>query len=205
MSFISLVTQQAIDFTAPTVMPDGEIDDNFNLKSYGKGKYIVLFFYPFDFTFVCPTEIIAFNNKITEFAQRRAELIGISVDSKFSHYNWRCLPISEGGIGKVNYPLVSDITKSISKSYGVLHDGICALRGTIIIDKNFTVRHISINDLPIGRNVDEYLRIIDAIEHHNQYGEVCPAGWKQGDPAMEATKEGVEHYLNSHLDNLSSE
>lgn len=199
---MNLVTKSAIDFTAPAVLSDGKIVDDFCLSKHVKNKYAVLFFYPLDFTFVCPTELISLHNKISEFAKRDIEVIGISVDSKFSHYHWRKTPINEGGIGEISYPLVSDIKKSISRDYGILYDDSVALRATFIIDNKFIVRHQSINDLPLGRNIDEFTRIVDAIKHNQEHGEVCPAGWKKGKPAMQASDEGVADYLNSHSEEL---
>ncbi|NUY39635.1 redoxin domain-containing protein [Wolbachia endosymbiont of Litomosoides brasiliensis] len=199
---MNLVTKSAIDFTAPAVLPDGEIVDNFCLSEHIKGKYAVLLFYPLDFTFVCPTELISLNNRISEFAKRDIEVMGISVDSKFSHYQWRKTSVSDGGIGEISYTLVSDIKKSISRNYGVLYDDSVALRATFVIDDKFIVRHQSTNDLPLGRNIDEFIRIVDAIKHNEEYGEVCPAGWKKGKPAMQASDEGVADYLNSYSEEL---
>lgn len=199
---MNLVTHSAIDFTASAVLSDGSFEDNFCLSERVKGKFAVLFFYPLDFTFVCPTELISLNNKISEFTKRGVEVIGISVDSKFSHLQWKKTPPNEGGIGEISYPLVSDIKKSISKDYGVLYDDSIALRATFIIDDKFIVRHQTINDLPFGRNVDEIVRIIDAIKYNKEHGEVCPAGWKQGKPGMQASDEGVADYLNSHSEEL---
>lgn len=199
---MNLVTKSAIDFIAPTVLSDGKIVDDFCLSKHVKDKYAVLFFYPLDFTFVCPTELISLNNKISEFAKRDVEVIGISVDSKFSHDHWRKTPINEGGIGEISYPLVSDIKKSISRDYGILYDDSIALRATFIIDDKFVVRHQSINDLPLGRSIEELIRIIDAIKHNKEHGEVCPAGWRKGKPAMQASDEGVADYLNSHSEEL---
>ncbi|WP_253299866.1 peroxiredoxin [Wolbachia endosymbiont of Chironomus riparius] len=199
---MNLITKSAIDFTAPAVLANGEIIDDFCLSEHIKGKYAILFFYPLDFTFVCPTEIISFHNKVNDFSKRDTEVIGISVDSKFSHHHWRKIPVSEGGIGEVSYPLVSDIRKSISKDYGVLYDDTVAFRATFIIDDKFIVRHQSINDLALGRNVDEFIRIIDAIKHNEEHGEVCPAGWKKGKQAMQATHEGVADYLASNNEAL---
>lgn len=199
---MNLVTKSALDFIAPAVMADGRMVDDFCFSDYVKGKYAVLFFYPLDFTFVCPTELIALNNKISEFTHREVEVIGVSVDSKFSHYHWQQTEISDGGIGSINYPLVSDIKKSISRDYGVLYDDAVALRATFIIDDKFIVRHQSINDLPLGRNIDEIIRIIDAIKHHAEYGEVCPANWEEGKAAMQASNEGVCDYLTSHSEEL---
>lgn len=200
--FMNLVTKSAIDFTAPAVLPNGDIIDDFRLSKYIEDKYAVLFFYPLDFTFVCPTEIISFSNKINDFSKRGVEVIGISIDSKFSHHHWRKTQVNDGGIGDISYPLVSDIKKSISRDYGVLHDESIALRATFVIDDKFIVRHQSINDLPLGRNIDEFVRIVDAIKHHKTYGEVCPAGWRKGKQAMQASDEGVADYLNSHSEGL---
>ncbi|MDN5247721.1 MAG: peroxiredoxin [Wolbachia endosymbiont of Tyrophagus putrescentiae] len=199
---MNLVTKSAIDFTAPAVLSNGEIVDNFCLSEFIKNKYAVLFFYPLDFTFVCPTELISFSNKVNDFSKRNVEVVGVSVDSKFSHHHWRRIPVSEGGIGEISYPLVSDITKSISRNYGVLHSDSIALRATFIIDSKFIVRHQSINDLPLGRNIDEFIRIVDAIKHNEEYGEVCPAGWKKGKQAMQASDEGVVDYLTSYSEEL---
>lgn len=199
---MSLVTKSAIDFTASAVLSNGKIVDNFCLSEYIKNKYAVLFFYPLDFTFVCPTELISFSNKIEGFSKRGVEVIGISVDSKFSHCKWRETSVGDGGIGEISYPLVSDIKKTISRDYGVLHDDSIALRATFVIDNKFVVRHQSINDLPLGRNIDEFVRIVDAIKHYEEHGEVCPAGWAKGKPAMQASNEGVADYLNSHSEEL---
>lgn len=197
-----LVTKEAPDFTATTVMPDGSIDESFNLTDYIKGKIGVLFFYPLDFTFVCPTEIIAFHNRVEDFEKRGAKLIGISVDSQFSHAAWRNTPINQGGIGPVHFPLVSDITKDIASDYDVLINNAVALRGTFIIDKEGIIRHQTVNDLPLGRNVDETLRIIDAIQFHEKNGEVCPAGWQQGEDGFVASGDGVAKYLDKNSDKL---
>ncbi|QCB61355.1 peroxiredoxin [Wolbachia endosymbiont of Brugia malayi] len=199
---MNLVTKSAINFTAPAVLPNGEIVDDFCLSEHIKGKYAILLFYPLDFTFVCPTELISLNNRISEFAKRDVEVIGISVDSKFSHYQWRKTSVSNGGIGEISYTLVSDIKKSISRDYGVLYDDSIALRATFVIDDKFIVRHQSINDMPLGRNMDEFIRIVDAIKHNEEHGEVCPAGWKKGKPAMQASDEGVTDYLNSYSEEL---
>ncbi|MEY2392995.1 peroxiredoxin [Wolbachia endosymbiont of Tettigetta isshikii] len=199
---MNLITKSAIDFNAPAVLSDGKIVDSFCLSEYVKDKYAVLFFYPLDFTFVCPTELISFSNKIEDFSKRGVEVIGVSVDSKFSHHRWRETPVNCGGIGEISYTLVSDIKKSISRDYGVLYDDSVAFRATFIIDDQFVVRHQSINDLPLGRNIDEFIRIVDAIKHNKEHGEVCPAGWKKGKPAMQASDEGVADYLNSYSEQL---
>jgi peroxiredoxin (alkyl hydroperoxide reductase subunit C) len=171
---MNLITKSAIDFTAPAVLSDGKIVDSFCLSEHVKDKYAVLFFYPLDFIFVCPT----FSNKIEDFSKRSVEVIGVSVDSKFSHHRWRETPVNDGGIGEISYTLVSDIKKSISRDYGVLYDDSIALRATFVIDDQFVIRHPSINDLPLGPNIDEFIRIVGAIKHNKEHGEVCPAGWQ---------------------------
>ncbi|MDB1135696.1 peroxiredoxin [Candidatus Anaplasma sp. TIGMIC] len=200
---MNLVTKPAIDFTARAVMSDGKVCD-LTLSKHVAGKYAVLFFYPRDFTFVCPTELLSLHSRIPQFSEQNAEVIGISTDSEFAHTHWRNTALEKGGIGMVSFPLVADDSHHISDSYGVLHSNKIALRCTVIIDEHFIVRHQSINDLPIGRSVDEILRTIDALEHHKLHGEVCPAGWSKGKVAIEATQQGVEHYLQSHADSLGS-
>jgi peroxiredoxin (alkyl hydroperoxide reductase subunit C) len=190
-----LIGKTAPDFCASAV-EGNKIIDNFHLSDY-KGKYIVLFFYPMDFTFVCPTEIHAFNDRLNEFKNRGAEVIAASVDSHFSHYAWLSTPKSQGGIQGVNYPLVSDLKKEISRSYDVLFEDLgVAYRGLFIIDKNFVVRHQLINDLPLGRSVDEVLRTIDAIQLVDERGEVCPANWHKGEKTMVPSNEGVRNFFN---------
>lgn len=191
-----LVTKEAPDFTATAVMPDNSFKE-IELKDY-RGKYVVLFFYPLDFTFVCPTEIIEFNRKLEDFKSRNVEVIGVSIDSEFSHLAWKNTDINDGGIGNVQYPLVADIKKSISKEYDVLFDDSIALRGLFLIDKEGIVRHQVVNDLPLGRNIDEAVRIVDALQHNEKYGEVCPAGWNKGDDAMTPSGDGVADYLSKH-------
>lgn len=189
------VTQPAPDFAAQTVMPDGSVKE-VKLSDY-KGKYVVLFFYPLDFTFVCPTEIIAFSDAVKDFKDRGVEVLGVSVDSHFSHIAWRDVPRSKGGIGAVDYPLVSDLDKSISKNYGVLIDAPnVALRGLFLIDKEGVVRHSTINDLPLGRSTDEALRLVDALQYFEKNGEVCPANWKPGAKGMKPSAEGLEAYAS---------
>lgn len=195
-----LVTKEAPDFKATAVMPDNSFKD-ISLSDY-KGKYVVLFFYPLDFTFVCPSEIIAFDHRLQEFKSRNVEVIGVSIDSHFTHLAWKNTPVNEGGIGNVQYPLVADLKKSISSDYDVLlPDGI-ALRGSFLIDKEGVVRHQVINDLPLGRNIDEMLRLVDALQFTEQHGEVCPAGWNKGDKAMTPTGDGVASYLADNADKL---
>ena len=196
------VGKVAPDFTAKAVMPDNSFENEFNLKHYGAGSKIVLFFYPLDFTFVCPSEIIAFHNRLGEFAARNTKVVGVSVDSHFSLLAWKNSPFNKGGIENIQYTLVSDLTKSISTAYNVLNSDGVALRGTFFIDEQFVLRHMLINDLPLGRSVEEMLRLIDAWDHHLQYGEVCPAGWNKGQEGMSATADGVADYLNSNADRL---
>jgi peroxiredoxin 2/4 len=196
MCLTTLVTQQAPDFTAEAVMPDNSFG-SITLSAL-KGKYVVLFFYPLDFTFVCPSEILAFNKKVAEFKTRNCELIGVSVDSKFTHLAWKNTAIENGGIGNIQYPLVQDLNKEIAKAYGILFNGAVALRGLFLIDPTGKVRPSVINDLPLGRNVDEALRMVDAVQFSDTHGEVCPANWKQGEDAMKPTAEGVASYLAKH-------
>lgn len=197
-----LVTNKAPDFTATVVLGDNQIVDNFNLYANFGEKGTVLFFYPLDFTFVCPSEIIAFDKRLEEFKSRGINVIGVSIDSQFSHFAWKNTPVNQGGIGQVRFPLVADITKQISKDYDVLFKEGVALRGSFLIDKDGTVRHAVINDLPLGRNIDEMLRMIDTMLFTNEYGEVCPAGWQKGDKGMTASTEGVADYLAHNSDKL---
>jgi len=197
-----LVTNPAPDFTATAVLADGSIVEDFKLsENYGE-KGTVVFFYPLDFTFVCPSEIIAFSHRYNEFQERGVNVIGISVDSQFSHFAWRETPVEKGGIGRINFPLVADLTKNIARDYDVLLNDAVALRGSFLIDDKGIVRHAVINDLPLGRNVDEMLRMIDAQQFTDEFGEVCPAGWQKGDEAMKADAEGVAEYLAKHADEL---
>ncbi|MCX6835688.1 MAG: peroxiredoxin [candidate division Zixibacteria bacterium] len=191
-----LVTKPAPDFKAQAVMPDNSFAE-VKLSDY-RGKHVILFFYPLDFTFVCPSEIIAFNKALPEFHKRDAEVIGVSVDSHFTHLAWKNTPPSQGGIGRIDYPLVADLSKTISRDYGVLVNDSVALRGLFLIDKEGIIRHAVINDLALGRNVDEALRMVDALQFTEKYGEVCPANWRQGDEAMKATADGVASYLAKH-------
>lgn len=192
------VTQKAPDFTAQAVYPDGTFKE-VNLYSFFKEKkYVCLLFYPLDFTFVCPTEILAYNNAMKEFENRNVQLIGISVDSQYTHQAWRNTPKDKGGIGQINFPLVSDITKSISKSYDTLINNAVSLRGLFLIDREGIIRHMTINDLPLGRNVDETLRIIDALQFIENAGEVCPANWKRGDKGMKTTLDAVAAHLSKY-------
>jgi peroxiredoxin (alkyl hydroperoxide reductase subunit C) len=196
------VGKQAADFTSSAVMPDNEIEFGFSLREYLDGSKGVLFFYPLDFTFVCPSEIISFHNKLGEFAARDTKVVAVSVDSHFSHLAWKNTPHNKGGIGDVQFPIVSDLKKEISTMYGVLNDGGISMRGTFVIDENFILRNMLINDLPLGRDVDETMRIIDAIDFHRENGDVCPAGWHKGKAAMTPSKEGVADYLASNAESL---
>jgi peroxiredoxin (alkyl hydroperoxide reductase subunit C) len=197
-----LVTKEAPDFTATAVMPNNSINDSFNLYENLGENGAVLFFYPLDFTFVCPTEIITFNKKLDEFKKRGVNVIGVSIDSQFSHLAWKNTEINNGGIGQVQYPLVADLDKSISKAYDVLFNESVALRASFLIDSDRKIRHAVINDLPLGRNIDEMLRMVDAVNFTNKHGEVCPAGWQDGEEAMKPDTEGVAEYLSKHADEL---
>jgi peroxiredoxin (alkyl hydroperoxide reductase subunit C) len=183
-------------------MPNNEINDKFNLHAYLKGKIGVLFFYPLDFTFVCPSEIIAFDNRLQEFKDRGAEVIAVSVDSKFSHIAWKNTEINKGGIGQVQFPIVSDLKKSISRDYDVLLNEEVALRGTFLIDQEGVVRHQVVNDLPLGRNIDEAIRMVDSLIFFQTHGEVCPAGWNKGKEGMKADAKGVADYLAGNAKDL---
>ena len=213
-----LVTKQAPDFNTMAVMPDNSIAE-VNLSDY-QGKKVVLFFYPLDFTFVCPTELLAFNKRLGEFESRNTQVIGCSVDSRWSHLAWKNTDVNNGGIGNIQYPLLQDLDKSIARNYDVLVGttdayietedsaetstvgGGVALRGSFLIDEDGVVRHAVLNDLPLGRNIDEMLRMIDALSHHQEHGEVCPAGWKSGDSAMAESPEGVSSYLTENSETL---
>lgn len=192
-----LVGKHFPDFKATAVMGDNSINEDFRLSGY-HGQYITLFFYPLDFTFVCPSEILAFDHRLEQFKEKNCEVIGVSVDSPYTHLAWKNTPVDKGGIGMIRYPLVSDITKSISRAYDVLIADSMALRGTFIIDKDGIVQHEVINNLPLGRNVEEALRILDAIQFHEKFGEVCPVNWEKGSAGMKPTPEGVAEYLAVH-------
>lgn len=208
---MSLIGKKAPLFSAPAVV-NGQIVENFTLEQFIGKQDVILFFYPLDFTFVCPTEIIAFQDKLEEFTKRNTAVIGVSVDSEFSHLAWVNLPRNKGGIEGVTYPLVADMAKTIATNYGVLAGDYTyndegemifegtpvAYRGTFLIDKEGTVRHCVINDLPLGRSIDEAIRIVDALQFNEKYGEVCPANWSQGKEGMSATQDGVADYLSKH-------
>lgn len=197
-----LVTNKAPDFTATAVMGNNEIKGDFNLYENFGPKGTVLFFYPLDFTFVCPSEIIAFDHRLDEFTSRGVNVIGVSVDSQFSHFAWKNTAVKEGGIGQVRFPLVADLSKQIAKDYDVLVNNAVALRGSFLIDADGTVRHAVINDLPLGRNIDEMIRMVDTMLFVNEHGEVCPAGWQKGDEGMKASTAGVAEYLAKHSEEL---
>lgn len=181
--------------TTPAVMADGSIKDDFSVAEYAKGKMTVVFFYPLDFTFVCPTEIVAFDKAVEEFEKRGVKVVGASVDSQFSHAAWRRTPLSEGGIGPVGFPLLSDLERKLSSELGILAPGGVTYRASYLIDEEGNVRHMVINDLPLGRSVSEMLRMVDALQFHEKHGEVCPANWKEGEEGMSATKESTGAYL----------
>ena len=213
-----LVTKSAPEFKTQAVMPDNSIQE-VSLSDYN-GKKVVLFFYPLDFTFVCPTELLAFDKRLAEFEKRGVQVLGCSVDSRWSHLAWKNTAVNNGGIGNVKYPLLQDLDKSIARSYDVLVGakdayvetdnaaenttvgGGVALRGSFLIDEKGVIRHAVLNDLPLGRNIDEMLRMIDALAYHQKYGEVCPAGWKDGDNAMKESPEGVADYLSNNAEKL---
>ena len=196
-----LVTKEAPDFTAPAVMPDGTIKGDFRLSDL-RGQYVSLFFYPLDFTFVCPTELIAYSQRIDAFKKRDTQVVGVSIDSQFTHLAWRNTPVEKGGIGLVQFPIVADIKHTITQSYGVEHPGGIALRASFLIDKAGVVQHQVVNNLPLGRNIDEMLRMVDALQFSEKSGEVCPAGWQSGKAAMKPTAEGVASYLASNAKTL---
>ena len=198
----AFVCQKAPDFTAAAVMPDGSIKEDFSLSDYA-GKYVVLFFYPLDFTFVCPSEILAHNSRAKALEERGVQIIGVSIDSQFTHSAWRNTPTNKGGIGQVAFPLVADVKHEICQAYGVEHPqaGV-ALRGSFLIDKDGIIQHMTINNLPLGRNVDEMIRMVDALQFTEEHGEVCPAGWEKGKEGMKPTSEGVASYLGAHAEEL---
>ncbi|HEY7883456.1 MAG TPA: peroxiredoxin C [Cellvibrionaceae bacterium] len=197
-----LVGKQVPDFTAAAVLGNGEIVDEYNLASAIKGKKAVIFFYPLDFTFVCPSELIAFDKRYEAFQKRGVEVISVSIDSQFTHSAWRNTPVNDGGIGPVKYTMVADIKHEIAKAFDVESEGGVAFRGSFLIDEDGLVRHQVVNDLPLGRNVDEMIRMVDALAFHQQHGEVCPAGWQEGDKGMDASAAGVASYLSQNSDKL---
>lgn len=196
-----LVGKPAPDFKAAAVLGNNEITE-LQFSEHTKGKYAVIFFYPLDFTFVCPSELIAFDHRLDEFRQRGVEVIGVSIDSQFTHLAWKNTPVEKGGIGQVGYPLVADIKHEICQAYDVEAAPGVAFRGSFLIDKVGVVRHQVVNDLPLGRNVDEMLRMVDALQFTEEHGEVCPAGWNKGKAGMKASSDGVANYLAEHAKEL---
>ena len=196
-----LVTKEAPDFSSSAILADGSIVEDFQLSKF-KGQKIVLFFYPLDFTFVCPSEILAHHKRVKAFAERETMLIGVSIDSKHTHNAWRNTNINDGGIGAIDFPLVSDMNHSIMNAYGIIHPEGTALRASFLIDENFIIRHQVVNDHPLGRNVDEMLRMVDALDFHTSHGEVCPAGWNKGDEGIKENADGIAEYLSKNVSNL---
>jgi peroxiredoxin 2/4 len=191
-----LVGRKAPDFTAGAVLGDGSIVDAYHFAEATRGKHAVVFFWPLDFTFVCPSELIAFDHRLQEFRARKVEVVGVSVDSQFTHNAWRGTPVKQGGIGPVGYTMVADLSHAICKAYDVeTPDGTVAFRGSFLIDRDGVVQHQVVNNLPLGRNVDEMLRMVDALQFFETNGEVCPAGWQKGAKGMKATPGGVAEYL----------
>ncbi len=198
-----LVGRKAPDFTVPAVLPSGEIVSNFNLKDAIKDKYGLVFFYPLNFTFVCPSELIALDKRMDKFKELGVEVVGVSIDSHYSHNQWRKTEILNGGIGPVRFTLAADMSHAICQAYGIEHpEAGVAFRAAFLIDKKGVVRSQIINDLPLGRDIDEIVRLVEALQFHEKHGEVCPAGWKQGDKGMVATPEGVAKYLSTNAQNL---
>jgi peroxiredoxin (alkyl hydroperoxide reductase subunit C) len=197
-----LVGKPAPEFTAPAVLPSGEIVEDFKLSDL-KGNYTVLFFWPLDFTFVCPTEILAHNRRMEDFKHRGVNVVGVSIDSQFTHFAWRSMPVKEGGIGPVQFPMVADVKHDITRAFGIEHpDAGVALRASFLIDRDGLVQHQVVNNLPLGRNVDEMLRMVDALQFTEAHGEVCPAGWNKGDDGMSPTADGVADYLAANAEKL---
>ena len=198
-----LVGKAAPDFTAAAVLGNGTIADSYTLSKETKGKYVAIVFYPLDFTFVCPTELIALDHRLDELTQRGVEVLAVSVDSQFTHAAWRNTPIEKGGIGAVRYTMIADVSHAIAKAYDVEVEGAAvAYRGTFLIDKSGVVRHQVVNDLPLGRNMDELIRMVDALQFFEEHGEVCPAGWSKGKAGMSANAEGVASYLEKNAKEL---
>lgn len=196
-----LVNKQAPDFTAAAVLGDGSIVDAFQLSSL-RGKYVVLFFWPLDFTFVCPSEIIAHNNRMDKFRELGVEVLGVSIDSQFTHHAWRSTPVEKGGIGAVEFTMVADVKHEITRAYGIEHEDGVALRASFLIDRAGVVQHQVVNNLPLGREVDEMVRLVEALQFTEEHGEVCPAGWRKGQKGMKASAEGVASYLAENAEAL---
>ena len=196
-----LVNKQAPDFTAAAVLGDGSIVDAFQLSSL-RGKYVVLVFWPLDFTFVCPSEIIAHNNRMDKFRELGVEVVGVSIDSQFTHHAWRSTPVEKGGIGAVEFTMVADVKHEITRAYGIEHEDGVALRASFLIDRAGVVQHQVVNNLPLGREVDEMVRLVEALQFTEEHGEVCPAGWRKGQKGMKASAEGVASYLAENAEAL---
>ncbi len=196
-----LVAHPAPDFEAPAVMPSGVIEEHFKLSDL-RGQFVVIFFWPLDFTFVCPTEILAHHKRMPQFQERGVALVGVSIDSQFTHFAWRNTPVEEGGIGPIDFPMVADVKHEITRAYGVEHPDGVALRASFLIDQAGIVQHQVVNNLPLGRDVDEMLRMVDALQYTEKHGEVCPAGWHKGDTGMKPDAAGVSDYLRSNVDKL---
>ena len=198
-----LVGRRAPDFTTAAVLGNGELVGELNFSAFTKNKYAVLFFYPLDFTFVCPSELIALDKRMNEFKARGVEVLAVSIDSQFTHNAWRNTPVAQGGIGPVNYAMVADIQHAVCQSYGVEHPSAgVSLRAAFIIDQQGIVRSQMVNDLPLGRNIDEIIRVVDALQYFEEHGEVCPAGWNKGDAGMKPSIAGVAEYLSTHAEDL---
>ncbi|MDX4005990.1 peroxiredoxin [Pseudomonas aeruginosa] len=196
-----LVNKQTPDFTAAAVLGDSSIVDAFQLSSL-RGKYVVLFFWPLDFTFVCPSEIIAHNNRMDKFRELGVEVVGVSIDSQFTHHAWRSTPVEKGGIGAVEFTMVADVKHEITRAYGIEHEDGVALRASFLIDRAGVVQHQVVNNLPLGREVDEMVRLVEALQFTEEHGEVCPAGWRKGQKGMKASAEGVASYLAENAEAL---
>ncbi|MEH6564111.1 MAG: peroxiredoxin [Halopseudomonas sp.] len=196
-----LVNRLAPDFTAPAVLADGSIVEDFAFSSL-RGKYVVVFFWPLDFTFVCPSEIIAHDNRMDKFRALGVEVVGISVDSQYTHYAWRNTPVEKGGIGPVGFTMVADVKHEITRTYGVEHEDGVALRASFLIDRAGIVQHQVVNNLALGREVEEMIRLIEALQFTEEHGEVCPAGWRKGQKGMQESPEGVASYLAEHASRL---
>jgi peroxiredoxin (alkyl hydroperoxide reductase subunit C) len=194
----SLVGQPVPDFTAAAVMPDNQINETFSLSTYLADSYGLVFFYPLDFTFVCPSEILAHDHRLAALAEKNTKVVAVSVDSQFTHLAWKNTPVEKGGLGNVQFPMVADLTKDIARKFGVLLPGGVALRGSFLIDRAGIVQVAHVNNLPLGRNVDEMLRLVDALQFHEEHGDVCPAGWEKGKAGMKADAHGVADYLALH-------
>lgn len=192
-----LLGSKAPNFISAALNPAGDIVEDFNLESYAKSSKCLIFFYPLDFTFVCPSELVALHRRLDEFTKRSCKVVSVSIDSHFTHLAWRNTPLREGGVGKLGFPMVSDLKREISKLYGVLGENGLAFRASFILDSHFFIRHITANDLPFGRSINESLRILDAIDEHESHGRVCPSDWSPGKESMEATAEGVKLYMKS--------